>query len=101
MKTALATLIVAALIPTGSFAAEEYKPDIQKVIPLDVADPTWNLWKQKRDDLRKGREPGLISIQRYPGGMGFNGILTFFRLPVALTLADLKAGDVDVAFTAA
>ena len=101
MKTAIAILITAVFISTGSFAAEEYKADIQKVIPLDVADPTLNLWKQKRDDLQEGREPGLINIQRYPGGTGFNGIPTFFRLPVALTPADLKAGDVDVAFIAA
>ena len=65
---------------------------VQAVIPLDVDDPTYDLWKLRRDDLSKGREPGPINIQRYPGGVGWMGIPTFFRLPVALTPEDLEAG---------
>lgn len=74
---------------------------IKPVIPLDVKDPTYDLWKKRRDDLSKGREPGPINIQRYPGGMSFQGIPTFFRAPVALTPEDLEAGDVDIAFISA
>ena len=74
---------------------------IKPVIPLDVKDPTYDLWKKRRDDLSKGREPGRINIQRYPGGMSFQGIPTFFRAPVALTPEDLEAGDVDIAFISA
>lgn len=67
------------------------------VIPLDTKDPAYNLWQKPRDDLMKGREPGPINIQRFQGGAGWFGIPTFFKLPIALTPEDLKAGDVDVA----
>ena len=112
MKKSL-TLVLAFVL--GTFATDSYAqylddtPDshkekapaeegVEPVIPLDKTDPTYNLWKKMRDDLGKGREPGPIDIQRYYGGTGWNGIPTFFRLPVALTTEDLKAGDVDVAF---
>ena len=36
------------------------------VIPLDKDDPTYGLWKKRRDDLQAGRDPGPIAIQRYP-----------------------------------
>ena len=49
----------------------------------------------------QGREPGPINIQRFPGGPGWAGIPTFFKLPIALTPEDLKAGDVDVAIIGA
>jgi agmatinase len=102
MKTFVSFAIAIAIaISSAAQAGQEYTPDIEKTIPIDVADPTLNIWKQKRPDLQAGREPGLINVQRYPGGYGFNGIPTFFRLPVALTPADLKAGDVDVAFIGA
>ena len=71
------------------------------VIPLDTKDPGYNIWQKTRDDLMKGREPGLINIQRFPGGPGWAGIPTFFKLPIALTPEDLKAGDVDVAIIGA
>jgi len=71
------------------------------VIPLDTKDPAYNLWQTTREDLMKGREPGPINIQRFPGGAGWAGIPTFFKLPIALTPEDLKAGDVDVAIIGA
>ncbi|MFW2368801.1 MAG: hypothetical protein ACN4GW_20480, partial [Desulforhopalus sp.] len=37
------------------------------VIPLDTGDPGYNVWQQTRDDLMKGREPGPINVQRFPG----------------------------------
>ena len=40
------------------------------VIPLDKKDPGYNVWQKTRDDLTKGREPGPITIQRFPGGPG-------------------------------
>jgi arginase family enzyme len=67
------------------------------MIPLDTKDPAFNLWQTPRDDLMEGREPGPINIQRFHGGAGWSGIPTFFKLPIALTPEDLKAGDVDVA----
>ena len=71
------------------------------VIPLDTGDPAYNLWQTPRADLSEGREPGPINIQRFVGGAGWFGIPTFFRLPVALTPGDLKAGNVDVAIVGA
>lgn len=76
-------------------------PGVKPVIPLNRDDPTYDMWKIPRDDLSEGREPGPINVQRYPGGTGWNGIPTFFRLPIALTPEDLKAGDVDVAMLGA
>jgi agmatinase len=78
-----------------------YRKGEKAVIPLDTEDPTYNLWKTYRDDLSKGRKPGLVNVQRLPGGAGFQGIPTFFRLPVAFTPEDLEAGDVDVAIMGA
>jgi agmatinase len=74
---------------------------VKPVIPLNKDDPTYDLWKMRRDDLSEGREPGPINVQRFPGGTGWNGIPTFFRLPVALVPEDLAAGQVDVAMIGA
>jgi len=78
-----------------------FKEGEKAVIPLDTKDPAYNLWQTTREGLMKGREPGPINIQRFPGGAGWMGIPTFFKLPVALTPEDLKAGDVDVAIIGA
>ncbi len=82
------------------YSGENY-PGVKPVIPMDTQSPLYDAWKLVRDNLSEGREPGPINIQRQPFSLGFNGIPTFFRLPVALTPEDLKAGDVDVAFLAA
>ncbi len=74
---------------------------VEPVIPLNVDDPTYDLWKLIRDDLSEGREPGLINVQRAWGGFGWQGIPTFFRLPVALVPEDLEAAQVDVAIMGA
>ncbi|MDJ0957960.1 MAG: agmatinase family protein [Arenicellales bacterium] len=75
--------------------------DVEPIIPLNKADETYDLWKLIRDDLSEGREPGPINVQRTWGGTGWQGIPTFFRLPVALVPEDLKAGQVDVAIMGA
>ena len=112
----ISKLLIAGLISSISFTGNgqyfDYDPDnpaeqapIRKgekaTIPLDTEDPTYNLWQTPRDDLNKGREPGPINIQRYYGGAGWQGIPTFFKLPIALTPEDLAAGDVDVAILGA
>ncbi len=76
-------------------------PNTLPTSPMDLNDPLYDAWKLIRDNLSEGREPGPINIQRMPFGLGFNGIPTFFRLPVALTPEDLQVGDVDVAFLGA
>ena len=67
------------------------------MVELELNDPTGEAWKVMRSDLSEGRDLGQVNIQRFPGGMPWIGIPAFFNLPVALTPADLKAGDVDVA----
>jgi arginase family enzyme len=107
-----AGVIVVGIATTAYGQYFDYDPDnpaeqspIRKgekaVIPLDTEDPTYNLWQTPRDDLAEGREPGPINVQRYHGGAGWQGIPTFFKLPIALTPEDLQAGDVDVAILGA
>jgi agmatinase len=64
-------------------------------IPLEPRDPSRNLQQLFRDpnDSPK-REPGPINIQKTVGRLSYQGILTFFRAPVALGPEDLKAGSV-------
>lgn len=82
--------------------AAEDKNELEKgVIRLNADDPSFNLWNQVRENLSEGREPGPINVQRYKGSFPWIGIPTFFHLPVALTPADLKAGEVDVAIMGA
>jgi agmatinase len=71
-------------------------------IQLDPDDPLVDVRAMYRD-VRDNppRAPGPININRTLGGLGYQGIPTFFRAPVALTPEDLKAGQVDVAFIGA
>ena len=118
MKTAFRFLLIISimvlpfLIQPALAIYFEYDPDDpgehapikegeKAVIPLDTKDPAYNLWQTTREGLMEGREPGPINIQRFPGGPGWSGIPTFFKLPIALTPEDLEAGDVDVAIIGA
>ena len=83
------------------YSQDQPKSNVQPTIPMNVDDPTIDVWKTFRDDLQKDREPGLINVQRYYGGPGFQGMPTFFKLPIALTPADLEAANVDVAILGA
>ena len=89
-------LFLIFLFGIAHFMSSQDKPEknIQPTIPLDQNDPTLDIWKTFRDDLQGDREPGLINVQRLHGGPGYMGMPTFFQTPVALTPADLKAGDV-------
>ncbi|MBP19436.1 MAG: agmatinase family protein [Pseudomonadales bacterium] len=95
----LLILIVVATCTCFSASAADEPP--ARYIPLDPNDPTIDEWTETRDLAADKREPGLIEIQRYPGGYAYTGIPSFFNLPVALTPADLKAGKVDVAMMGA
>jgi hypothetical protein len=106
VRVALFSLLIFSPLTSAQYF--EYDPDNpgeyaplregeKSVIPLDTKDPSYNLWQTPRDDLTKGREPGPINVQRFQGGAGWSGIPTFFKLPIALTPEDLKAGDVDIA----
>ncbi len=58
-------------------------------------DKSTDIWRAEREP--SGRAPGPMDVQRYQLQMEPVGIQTFFKLPVALTPEDLKAGEVDVA----
>ena len=76
------TLVVALALITFGFGQAhalffEHDPDDpdtnapiregeKAVIPLDTADPGYNVWQQTRDNLMEGREPGPINVQRFP-----------------------------------
>ena len=64
---------------------------------LDRSDPTFAAWRTPRPDLQAGREPGLIHLNRYPLSLAPAGIATFLQRPAALTPADLRAAEVDIA----
>jgi agmatinase len=84
-------------------AAAKYDPSRDKAsIPLDTTDETFNDWKSRRPAaFDTPRQPGPINVQRYMAAGPKLGIPTFFNLPVALTPADLIAGEVDVAIMGA
>jgi len=67
----------------------------------NLEDPTKDAWSTKREDLQGDRPPGLIDLTRYLLGAQGHGIATFLQAPVALTPADLRAAEVDVAIVGA
>ena len=113
MKAIFAALAACAALLPATVTAQNFgaadtpqeidriDPGVEPVIRLNPDDPTYDIWKKKRDDLMKGREPGPINPQRYVGGMLWTGIPTFFHLPIAHTPEDLKAGNVEVAIMGA
>jgi len=109
------SLTVAAIISAFSLPAaaqdlgHEYEGPVapirkgeKPVIPLDVGDPSYNIWRQLRD-LSKDpkREPGIINLNKYNFGFSYNTIPTFFHMPVAMSPADLKASKVEIAIMGA
>jgi len=68
---------------------------------LNPEDPTFDVWRTPREDLQGDRPPGLIDLNRYPMALSSHGIATFLQRPVALTPADLKAAEVNVAMLGA
>ena len=95
-------ILLAALLPIWVVIGQDFTPSVferdDNGIPLNADDPSFDLWSQLRDSsLDPNREPGPF----YPGRLRSPGVLTFFRLPIALTPADLQAGQVDVAIMGA
>jgi agmatinase len=68
---------------------------------LNPDDPTSDAWRTPIANLQGDRPPGLIHLNRYPFGLASTGIATFLQRPVALTQADLRAANVDVAMVGA
>jgi hypothetical protein len=80
IQVLLFVLLAIAATASAQFMDDKVKapaqPGVEPVIPLNKSDPTYDLWKLRRDDLSKGREPGPINVQRFPGGIGPTGIPT-------------------------
>ena len=68
---------------------------------LNPDDPTKDSWRTPIEDLQGDRLPGLINLNRYPFTLASHGIATFLSRPIALTPADLRAAEVDVAILGA
>jgi agmatinase len=103
----LAASLVLASPALAQFYGHEYegatapiREGEKAVIPLDTKDPSYNAWRTPNPNYGKGREPGLIELQRFPG-QGWMQMPTFFHQRIAQTPADLKAGKVDVAIMGA
>ena len=84
------------------FEAAPIRKNEEPVIPLDKGDPSYEAWRKLRDlSGDPKREPGIINIQKYDYGMSYNAMPTFFNTPVAMSPADLKASQVDIAILGA
>ena len=89
-------------------AVEKEKTLMQRIaespnsVPLDPDNPMLDV-RTIFNDFKHNpqRDAGPIDIQRTSFGMSYQGIPTFFRLPVALTPEDLKSGKIDVAIMGA
>ncbi len=68
---------------------------------LNPDDPTIDAWRTPIPNLQGDRPPGLVHLNRYPLALASHGIATFLHRPVALTPADLRAANVDVAMVGA
>ncbi len=74
-------------------SAQEAAPDPEAaIIRLDPNDPNLEVWRDRDISDDPPREPGPIRV---------GSVLTFFGLPVARTIEDLVAGEVEVAFMGA
>ena len=68
-------------------------------IPFNTDSPEFNAWRAQRPrSMDPPREDGPVKLGRYDGG---GGPPTFGHHPLALTRADLIAGEVDVAIVGA
>ena len=74
-------------------SAEQEAPDPEAaIIRLDPNDPNLEVWRDRDISDDPPREPGPIEI---------GSVLSFFGLPIARTIEDLVAGEVEVAFLGA
>ena len=107
------SLLLAVWAP-AAFSAEDFDPKTEKTliemvrenpdaIPLEPRDPSRDprVVRRSVEERQGNRPPGVINVQQTQGGLAYQGIPTFFKAPVALTPADLKAGKVDIAIMGA
>jgi agmatinase len=68
-------------------------------VPFNTDSPQFNAWRLKRPrSMDPPREPGAVPVGRYDG---WGGPPTFGNYPLALTMEDLVAAEVDVAILGA
>ena len=72
--------------------AEEAPDPEAAIIRLDPNDPNLEVWRDRDISGDPPREPGPIRV---------GSVLSFFGLPIARTIEDLVAGEVEVAFMGA
>ncbi len=83
----------AAEAPGQTGPADQAFPDSQAaIIRLDPNDPNLEIWRDRDISGDPPREPGPIEV---------GSVLSFFGLPIARTIDDLIAGEVEVAFLGA
>ena len=73
-------------------AAQEAPDPEAAIIRLDPNDPNLEVWRDRDISNDPPREPGPIRV---------GSLLSFFGLPMARTIEDLVAGEVEVAFMGA
>ena len=76
---------------TAAAGQEAPDPDAA-IIRLDPDDPNLEVWRDRDISGDPPREPGPIRV---------GSVLSFFGLPIARTIEDLVAGEVEVAFMGA
>lgn len=114
MRRTFSNLLIIMFIAAPVYAAGDFDPKTEKTliemlrenpdsIPLEPRDPSRDPRTARRSvEERQGdRKPGVVNVQQTYGGTAYMGIPTFFKAPVALTPADLKAGKVDIAIMGA
>lgn len=109
LMVSFSSTLLAGGVEKGTVSDTEFKgksfievmQNSKDAIPLVQSDPSKDAWSEDRDFSKDDRKPGLINVKRQNGGLAYTGIPTFFKAPIALTPADLKAGKVDVAFMGA
>jgi agmatinase len=71
-------------------------------IPFNTDSPEFNAWRLRRPrSMDPARDPGPVPLGRYGGFFGGGGPPTFGGYPLALTMEDLVAAEVDVAILGA
>ena len=114
IPSAISLMLIVGSSVGPAFAAEDFDPKTEKTllemmegspdaIPLEPRDPSRDVRTLRRtvEERQGDREPGIIKIHQTYGGMAFQGVSTFLKSDIALTPADLKAGEVDVAIMGA
>jgi len=114
MRRTFSILLIITFIAVPVYAASDFDPKTEKTliemlrdnpnsIPLEPRDPSRDPLTMRRsvEERQGNRPPGVVNLQQTYGGTAFMGIPTFFKAPVALTPADLKAGKVDIAIMGA